>query len=191
MSFAGVYKGMRKMETQKYQQPKFSAYCKELAQAYGAYVRTTQSRAMTHDESSTSSYVSSTGKEWELYMRQYSLPRVESMLIEESKIPRISAHTPEEPLLKPVLRTTATRGSENAASPVAHQRSSRSRQLSIKTPRNQPESVDSGLYPRSMGFARIDELSEGSARKRRKKKNKLAEVYQDRGYTRLLSELRT
>ena len=38
MSFSGVYKTMRKMESQKYQQPKYSAYCQDLAQAYGAYV---------------------------------------------------------------------------------------------------------------------------------------------------------
>lgn len=39
LSFRSVFKAMRKMESQKYLPPKFSHYCKDLAEQLGAYVR--------------------------------------------------------------------------------------------------------------------------------------------------------
>lgn len=66
LSFTSVYRGLRRMEAQKYQQPRFSACCRDLADFFSISHRDELHR----EESSRSSRLSTTGKEWESTMHQ-------------------------------------------------------------------------------------------------------------------------
>lgn len=183
-AFTGVYKAMRRMETQKYQQPKYSHYCQDLILAYRPFMNKQESS----EDSAVSTAISGHTKEWEGYMQQDALDKVEGMLVEESKIPspKLPAFRTDEEVLKqsflPISRPKDT---------ISPSTAPRGRHLSIKTP-NSKDGPDPP-QPRSTVHSRLEELSDSSsARKRRKPRRlKLAEVYQDRGYTRLLAELRS
>ena len=177
-SFSGVYKSLRRMETQKYQQPKYSQYCQDLILAYRPFLTKQEST----EDSAVSTAISGHPKEWEAFVQQDVMDKVAEMLVEESKIPapKLPAFRPDNGVLKQSLRPKG---------PISPSPTPRGRQLSIKTPtgKDQPDP----LQPRSVAHSRLEELSESSAsRKRRKPRRlKLAEIYQDRGYTRLLTEL--
>ena len=183
-AFTGVYKAMRRMEIQKYQPPKYSHYCQDLILAYRPFLNKQDST----EDSAVSTAISGHPKEWEAYMQQDVLEKVEGMILEESKLPapKFPSVRHEEGLLKQSLRTIPRPKEPFSPSPVP-----RGRQLSIKTPTNK-EDPDL-LQPRTTAHSRLEELSDSSsARKRRKPRRlKLAEIYQDRGYTRLLAELRS
>lgn len=186
LAFTSVYKGMRRMEEQKYQPPKYSVLCGELASLCG--VPTSGSLTLSHQGSSRSSRLSAT-KDWESYMQQYPLHRIESMLIEESKIStspsRLPSVSPNEDLLKPTLRAIGKRKSLGIQ---PHR--GKSRPLSRRDIRGMGETAP--LPRRIAGYmGKMEELSEGSNRHRKLRKPKLAEIYQDRGYSKLFSELMT
>jgi len=70
LSFCAVFKAMRKLEGQKYLPPKFSHYCKDLAQHLGAYVSPSQSQ-LSRDISMNSSRMSShLTSEWDANLHQ-------------------------------------------------------------------------------------------------------------------------
>ena len=69
LAFMSVYKGMRRMEEQKYQQPKYSQFCGELAKMCGAQTSGSLSPGLTYTDSSRSARLSA-NKDWEAYMQQ-------------------------------------------------------------------------------------------------------------------------
>lgn len=183
-SFTGVYKAMRRMETQKYQQPKYSQYCQDLILAYRPFMNKQESS----EDSAVSTAISGHMKELEGCMQLNELEKTESRLVEDCRIPspKFPAFRTDEGLLKQSFLRTSRPKDTISPSPVP-----RGRQLSIKTPisKDGPDPPQ----PRSTVHSRLEELSDSSsARKHRKPRRlKLAEVYQDRGYTRLLAELRS
>lgn len=183
-SFSGIYKSLRRMETQKYQQPKYSQYCQDLILAYRPFLAKQEST----EDSAVSTAISGHPKEWEAFVQQDVMDKVEGMLVEESKTPspKLPAFRPNDGVLKQSLRPISR--PKDAISPSLVPRG---RQLSIRTPTGKDQ-LDP-IQPRSVANSRLEELSEGSSsRKRRKPRRlKLAEIYQDRGYTRLLTELRS
>jgi len=67
LAFVSVYKGLRRMEEQKYQQPKYSLCCGQLAKLCGGQ---NSGSLSTRLDSSPSTHLSGTNKDWEAYMQQ-------------------------------------------------------------------------------------------------------------------------
>jgi len=104
------------------------------------------------------------------------------MLIEESKIVTSPSRFPDPEILKPVLRAVYKR--KSTGSPPQRWKS---RPLSRGTPKDFTETLPratAGNY-----YTRTENLSDRSNHRRKGRKSKLAEVYQDRGYSKLFSEL--
>lgn len=70
LAFVSVYKGLRRMEEQKYQQPKYSLFCRQLAKLCAGQNSGSMSQGLSHMDSSPSSHLSGTNKDWEAYMQQ-------------------------------------------------------------------------------------------------------------------------
>ena len=202
VSFCSVFKAMKKLEGQKYLPPKYTHYCKELAECLGVWVSSRQHPGMSRDTSMNSSRMSANvSREWDANLHQYPPPRLEAMLIEESRIlakpprfldpPKRSGSFVKRNLRFEKLVPDPGRQHSRA---TYSSRGTRKSQAIALSPRTQDTGESSG-YPRSVDISRLDEVSDIpriiERRRRRPRRDKLSEVYQDRAFSKLLSELRT
>ena len=197
LSFRSVFKAMKKMESQKYLPPKYSQYCRDLAEELGIYVSPTQNRDMSRESSLNSSKMSfNMSKDWDTNLHQYSSIRLEAMLIEESKItekpPRFaSVHTKRSdsfvdttPHFDPRLQDS---GKQRSKASYTSSRSKRRTNVSSVSPSRTRPFLGYTTNPHTS--SRLSEVSE--PRRRPHKREKLSEMYQMRAYSKLLSDLGT
>lgn len=121
------------------------------------------------------------------------------MLIEESKItqkpPRLAEIVPKRSgsfVKQPVKMDRRLQDSGRQRSKLSYSsRATRRAPLSLISPRTQ-DTAES--YPRSVDISRLDDISEippvQERKRRRGRRDKLADVYQDRAFSKLLAELR-